>query len=142
MLPHTVTVYLTEEDPVTFEQTNHITVLRGVLLDASKASNVSKSGLEGADAVNLYIPYTVRATDGVSLLDKSYAGPRAYERANDKSTLWTLDTVNNCFFVRGEVVEPDRDFQYINANYDDVYRVTKVDVKDFGNLRHIQVGGA
>ena len=60
MFPHAVTVYNTyvETDPSTFEETtvNHITVLRGVLLDASKGSNVTKSGLEGADAVNLYIP--------------------------------------------------------------------------------------
>ena len=59
MFPHTVTVYNTETEELSendFEPTlvNHITVLRGVLLDASKGSNVTKSGLEGADAVNLY----------------------------------------------------------------------------------------
>ena len=57
MFPHVVTVYNTyvETDHSTFEETtvNHITVLRGVLLDASKGSNVTKSGLESADAVNL-----------------------------------------------------------------------------------------
>lgn len=50
MFPHVVTVYNTyvETDPSTLEETtaNHITVLRGVLLDASKGSNVTKSGLE------------------------------------------------------------------------------------------------
>ena len=52
MFPHVVTVYNTyvETDHSTFEETtvNHITVLRGVLLDASKGSNVTKSGLESA----------------------------------------------------------------------------------------------
>ena len=47
MFPHTVTLYnvSNEELPPTFEPvlTNYITVLRGVLLDESKASNVSKS---------------------------------------------------------------------------------------------------
>ena len=61
MFPHTVTLYNpeTKELPANdFKPTlvHHITVLRGVLLDASKGSNVNQSGLEGADAVNLYIP--------------------------------------------------------------------------------------
>lgn len=139
--PHTVTVYSTVEDPVTFEETRYITVLRGVFMDASKASNVRASGLEGADSVNLFIPFSVRATDGVSLLDKTYVDPKEFEKAADKSGLWTLRIGD--FFVKGEVVE-DKDFQYINLNYDDVYRITKVDKKDFGSARmqHFQVGGA
>ena len=55
MFPHTVTVYNVgrDVDLSTMEETliNHITVLRGVLLDASKGTNVTKSGLEGADAL-------------------------------------------------------------------------------------------
>lgn len=139
--PHTVTVYSPVEDPVTFEVTQHITVLRCVLMDASKASNVRTSGLEGADSVNLFIPFCVKAADGVSLLDKTYVDPKEFESAADKSGLWTLRIGD--FFVKGEVVE-DKDFQYINANYDDVYRITKVDKKDFGSesMRHFEVGGA
>ena len=50
MFPHTVTLYNTETTELPendFKPTlvNHITVLRGVLLDASKGSNVNKSGL-------------------------------------------------------------------------------------------------
>lgn len=132
--PHTVTVYSPVEDPVTFEVTQHITVLRGVFLDASKASNVRTSGLEGADSVNLFIPFNVDT-------DKTYADPKAFESAADKSGLWTLRIGD--FFVKGEVVE-DKDFQYINLNYDDVYRITKVDKKDFGSelMRHFEAGGA
>lgn len=139
--PHTVTVYSPVEDPVTFEVSNYITVLRGVLMDASKASNVRASGLEGADSVNLFIPFSVRATDGVSLMDKTYVDSKEFASAADKSNLWTLRIGD--FFVKGEVVE-DKDFQYINANYDDVYRITKVDKKDFGSesMRHYEVGGA
>ena len=71
MFPHVVTVYNTETTELpenNFEPSlvNHITVLRGVLLDASKGSNVAKSGLEGADAVILYIPVSVEAVDGVT----------------------------------------------------------------------------
>ena len=133
--PHTVTVYSVIEDPVTFEEIRHITVLRGVFMDASKAANVRTSGLEGADSVNLFVPFSVDASG------KTYAEPKEYERAEDKSGLWTLRIGD--FFVKGEVAE-DRDFQYLNANYDDVYRITKVDRKDFGSesLRHFEVGGA
>lgn len=132
--PHTVTVYSPVEDPVTFEVTNHITVLRGVFMDAAKAANVRTSGLEGADSVNLFIPFGVDA-------EKTYVDPKEFEKAADKSNLWTLRVGD--FFVKGEVVE-DKDFQYINANYDDVYRITKVDKKDFGSksMQHWEVGGA
>lgn len=147
MFPHTVTVYnyISSEDPSAgFEPTliNYITVLRGVLLDASKGSNVSKSGLEGADAVNLYIPVGVDAVDGVTGASKQYIGPVEFWRAEDKSALWTLSVGRNCFFVKGEAVHPDWTVQTIEAAYDDVYDVTKVDFKDFGgDMSHFQVGG-
>ena len=137
MFPHVVTVYNTETTELPendFKPTliNHITVLHGVLLDASKGSNVSKSGLEGADAVTLYIPVRVRAFDGVTGMEKRYIGPIEFWRADDKSTLWTLSVSRNCFFVKGKAVHPDWTVQTIEAAYDDVYDVTKVDFKDFG----------
>ena len=50
MFPHVVTIYsvYTETDLSTFEDVtvNHITVLNGVLFDASKGRNVTRSGLE------------------------------------------------------------------------------------------------
>lgn len=139
--PHTVTVYSTIEDPVTFEETRYITVLHGVFMDAAKAANVRTSGLEGADSVNLFVPFSVRAADGVSLQEKRYVDPKEFESTSDKSGVWTFRIGD--FFVKGEVVE-DKDFQYINLNYDDVYRITKVDKKDFGSepMRHWEVGGA
>ena len=122
---------------------NYIAVLRGVLLDESKASNVSKSGLEGADAVNLYIPADVEAVDGVTGEKKSYAGPIEFWRAEDKTGLWTLSVGRNCFFVKGEAVHPDWTVQTIEAAYDSVYDVTKVDFKDYGGeMSHWEVGGA
>ena len=60
--PHTVTIYnvTQEQDPETFKDTQkiHITVISGVMLQASKAANVRASGHEGADAVNMYITYS------------------------------------------------------------------------------------
>ena len=146
--PHTVTVYnvLHETDPATFEDTDsvNITILRGVFLDASKATNVRQSGLVSADAVNLYIPFGVNATDGTSGTAKSYAKPQAYWSAQDRRSLWTLSFEGNggeTFFIKGEVVLQD-----LNAAraHDDCYVVTKVDEKDYGSpdMQHWEVGGA
>lgn len=151
MFPHTVTVYNITQgtDSATFEDTEkaYITVLRGVLLEASKAVNVRESGLEGADAVNLYIPFAVEAVDGVTGKRKTYAGPIHFWAADDKDSLWTLSTTGNggvTLFVKGEVVIPDATQQRLEAAYDDVYAVTKVDAKDYGSadMQHWEVGGA
>lgn len=150
MFPHTVTVYNVEQttDPATLDDVtvNHITVLRGVLLDASKAANVRDSGLEGADAADLYIPLDVESIDGSEIeIDKpkrkQYIGPVDFWRLEDKSGFWTLTDSGNTFFVKGEVVEPHMDQMGIEMAFDDVYRVTKVDMKDFGGLAHFEVGG-
>lgn len=147
--PHTVTIYnVTQEQDQDFNDTQkrYITVIRGVMLQASKAANVRASGLEGADAVNLYIPFSSPAVDGVTGAEKRYVGPQEFWRATDKSKIWTLSTDGNggtTFFVKGEVVEPDKTEEQIEMFYDDVYKVTKVDMKDFGShsMRHWQVGG-
>lgn len=145
--PHTVTIYnpVKETDKETFQETQklYVTVLRGVMLQASKAVNVRESGLEGADAVNLYIPFSVEAVDGTTGLPKKYAGPQAFNAAADKSGLWTLSVNGNggiTFFVKGEFVT---DNETLALSQDGCYTVTKVDEKDFGSvdMRHWEVGG-
>ena len=135
MYPHTVTLYTAEVErgaDYTETVTNHITILRGVLMAASKADNVRATGLESADAVRLYIPFDVEAVDGVTGKPKTYTGPVDFWRANDKGGLWTLTTGGDTFFIKGEAVETDKDFGYISMRYDDVYVVTKSDMYDFG----------
>lgn len=141
MFPHTVTVYNTSENSATFEVENHITVLSGVFYDSSKAVNVRESGLASADSVNLIIPFGAEATDGVTGEKKTYLPPKEYETAVDKSKYWTIKT-DDCFFVKGKVVRPGLSFQQINSSFDYVHKVTTVDMKDFGNLKHWEVGGA
>lgn len=149
MFPHTVTIYniTSEIDQTTLTEklTNYITVVSGVLLDASKAANVRTSGLEGADAVNLYIPFSATAVDGITGQKKEYMDPMDFWRAEDKSKYWTL-SINghggNTIFVKGKVIEPDLTVEKISLAYDDVYSVTKIDKKDFGGLQHWEVGGA
>ena len=144
-----MTIYnVMQESDESFNDTqkSYIAVIRGVLLEASKAVNVRESGLEGADAVNLYIPFSAPAVDGVTGAEKRYVGPQEFWRTPDKTGLWTLSTDGNggtTFFIKGEAVEPEKTEQTIETLYDDVYKVTKVDVKDFGSasMRHFEVGG-
>lgn len=152
MFPHTVTMYNVEigTDSATFKDkiVNQITILRGVFLDASKAVNVRESGLVGADAVTLYIPFGVEAVDGETGEPKQHVGPIEYWRSSDKTRLWTMSIggtkthgVNgSCFFVKGEAVHPDLAVDAIEMMYDDVYDITSIDKKDFGQLAHWEVG--
>lgn len=145
--PHTITVYnvVRETDPATLneETTLYVTILRGVMLQASKAVNVRESGLEGADAVNLYIPFSVKAMDGTTGKAKTYAPPQVFFAAKDRSELWTLSVTGNggvTFFVKGEFVT---DKENVALAQDGCYNVTKVDEKDFGrkDMQHWEVGG-
>lgn len=148
MFPHTVTLYnadIVELPETGFEPTlvNHITILRGVLLDAVKAQNVNESGLVNADSVSLYIPVDVEAVDGITGEPKQYKGPIEFWRMEDKTGYWTLSTGQNTFFAKGEAVHPDWSSQKIDATYDDVYDVNTVDFKDFGGeMSHFEVGGS
>lgn len=145
--PHTITVYnaVQETDPATFEETTklYVTILRGVMLQASKAANVRESGLEGADAVNLYIPFSVEAVDGTTGKAKTYAPPQAFLAAADKSGIWTLSVNGNggiTFFVKGEFVT---DNETVALAHDDCYNLTKVDMMDYGSpdMQHWECGG-
>ena len=151
MFPHTVTLYNvsveTDKESFTSRTVSHITILRGVLLDACKAVNVRESGLVGADSAMLYIPHGVKAADGITGKPKKYVPPVEFWRMEDKSAAWTLsvssknpDVDGNTFFVKGIAVEPERDTQFIEMLYDHVYDITSVDDKDFGGLAHFEIG--
>ncbi|MCI9392553.1 MAG: hypothetical protein HFF65_09185 [Oscillospiraceae bacterium] len=143
MFPHMVTLYQTEtfiDDKLNETTVNHITVLDGVLLIASKAANVRATGLEGADAVNLYIPFDVKAVDGVTGENKKYVDPvEEWKTEKDKSGIWTISI--GTVFVKDRVVLPDATRTVLELGYDDVYQVTKVDKLDFGGIPHFEVGG-
>lgn len=147
--PHTVTIYnvIQETDTATFEETErvYVTILRGVFLDASKARNVNQSGLVSADAVDLFIPFSVEAVDGTTENPKTFAGPQEFWAMShaQRAGKWTLSVEGNggeTFFVKGEVIEPVA----VARAHDESYTVTKVDTKDFGrsSMQHWQVGGA
>lgn len=144
MFPHTVTVFNSYEDD-DLKMHNSITILRGVLLDVSKGTNVAKTGLADADAATLYIPFSV---DAVSTTGdkKTYVEPKAFYAAENQQGLWTLDSggqsnSTSTYFVKGEVSEM-MSLKELRQAYDFVYDVSTVDVRDFGGaMRHWQVGG-
>lgn len=146
--PHTVTIYnvTVEVDPETLreETTNHITILNGVFLDESKGANVRTSGLENADAATLYIPFYVRAVDGLNGSTKRFVQWDEFIKAEDKSALWTLDVGRNTYFAKGVVVDHDATVSKLEMTTDGVYMVSKVDAKDYGSpsMQHWEVGGA
>lgn len=129
--PHTVTVF----------NSDSATILRGVFLDISKAANVRESGMDNADAATLYIPFSTKAVDALTGAVKTFVTPKAYRAAADKSGMWTLDETGT-FFAKGEIRETGK-YQEINKKYDDVFRLTSVDTRDFGSiaLQHWQCGG-
>ena len=137
--PHTVTIINCIEGP-DYAMQYLPTVLHGVMLQASKRTNVNKSGLADADSVTLFIPFTVDAGG------KQFVRPKEYAALPEKSGYWTLkpggeSSANDCFFVNGEV----EGMSYADAldRYDNVYRVTSVDIRDFGSatMQHWMVGG-
>lgn len=143
MFPHTVTLYQAEttlDDKYNETVVNHITILEGVLLIESKAANVRATGLEGADAANLHIPFGVKATDGVTGKEKTYVDPvEGWKADADKSDIWTISV--GTVFVKGREVHPDADRHQLELGYDGVYEATKVDKLDFGGFPHWEIGG-
>lgn len=140
--PHTVTVYRGGG------KDRSITILEGVFLDMCRGTNLMKSGLVDADAAVLFIPDGCKATDALTGQEQRYCPPKEYGRLEDKAGFWTVGTGGrqsgvDCFFVKGVVVEPEAGFAEINDRFDGVFRVSSVDVRDFGSMgmHHLQVGG-
>lgn len=146
--PHTVTIYNFIAADTDGEQETNITILRGVFLDISEGSNMMKSGLNSADAAMLYIPMDMKAVNAVTGQTQRYIPPKEYDRLEDKSGFWTIgrrdrQSGSDCFFVKDEVVDMTADYNGINDRYDYVYRVSTVDIRNFGSpeMWHLQIGG-
>ena len=120
--PHSMTWY--EGRLVGNAQTYTRHEINEVMWQASKATNVIKSGNLGADRVNIWVP---------SLL-------------SDGSERDTLSIKAGDYLVKGIVSDQITTAFPITAlikKYDAV-KVTSVDLKDYGapNMKHIQIGGA
>ena len=144
--PHSVTIYNAHENQKSGKTEYNVTILDGVFLDVSKGTNVAKTGSDNADAARLFIPFSVEAKNGLTGAVQTYVRPKVYENAEDKSGLWTLRTSGStspsaCFFAIGKIVK-QAGYQEINRICDDVFRISSVDVRDFGSpeMHHWMVG--
>lgn len=70
----TVTLFIRAFDPETEKEKYYPTLLEGVDLVETKGANVSKSGIDSADAVKLYIDFV-----DVNKTFKPYLPPKAWD---------------------------------------------------------------
>lgn len=133
----TVTLFNRSFNPETEEEKYYPTLLEGVDLVETKGANVSKSGMDSADAVKLYIDFANMA--------KQYLSPKAWDALpeEEKQDYITFHPTED-FFVKGDRsdVELPEEYAYewMYENFDDVYKVTTVD-KYEDILPHFEVGG-
>lgn len=108
------------------------TTLTGIFWDGVRGSNFRKTGLENADSVFVLIPHKARA-------NRQYESPKGFLNAEDKTEFWTLqpgDTI-----IRGDI-----DYEVVKSSkeleqFDESYKITKIDNKHFGgNMAHWEVG--
>ncbi len=132
-----VTLFNYWMDPDTEEEKYYRTLLDGVDLVETKGANVSKSGMDSADAVKLYIDLTT--------LKKPYIEPKAWAALaeEEKQKYFTFVPAED-FFVKGDctgaTLPENGAFQWMQDNYDDCYKVTTID-KYEDILPHFEVGG-
>lgn len=133
----TVTLFNRSFNAETEEETYYPTLLDGVDLVETKGANVSKSGMDSADAVKLYIDFANMA--------KQYLSPKAWDALPDeeKQDYITFHPTED-FFVKGDRSDVELPEEYVYEwmyeNFDDVYKVTTVD-KYEDILPHFEVGG-
>ena len=133
----TVTLFNRSYNAETEEEKYCPTLLEGVDLVETKGANVSKSGMDSADAVKLYIDFTNLA--------KPYLSPKAWDvlPEEEKRNYITFHSTED-FFVKGDLTDvelPEESvYEWMHENFDDVYKVTTVD-KYEDILPHFEVGG-
>lgn len=128
-----LTIFNKVVDPVTRNETLSKAYVYGVMFVESHGANIIASGLESADSVKIYIPFT------------------SLESASKKAVSQKLFTnpESEFTFERGAVVMKGiytglvTDIRELEKNNSRVYTLTTVDVHDYGSrkLWHIEVGG-
>ena len=133
----TVTLFNRSFNAETEEETYYPTLLEGVDLVETKGANVSKSGMDSADAVKLYVDF--------GNIAKPYLPPKEWENMPDKCKQHFL-TFNPAqdFFIKGDHTDleiPESDaYGWAHENLDSVYKLTTVDrYEDI--MPHFEVGG-
>lgn len=133
----TVTLFNRSFNAETEEETYYPTLLEGVDLVETKGANVSKSGMDSADAAKLFVC--------IGDVNKTYMEPKAWDALteDEKKNYITFHSTED-FFVKGDqaaVDLPETDaYEWMRNNFDDVYKVTNID-KYEDILPHFEIGG-
>ena len=136
--PHTVSLINL------YDETPHLTLLRGVMLQALNGQSVQRRGDQEETIATLYVPISVQAVN--SLGEKvSFLPPLEYARCSDPENHWTLqpegESAGRCsFFVKGELPEACT-LAEARENYDFVYVVAGWQLHDYGSraMQHWEV---
>lgn len=110
----------------------HKTVLTGVFWDSVRGSNFRKTGLENADSVIIMISKNV-------VTYKQYKAPKEWQSLTNKANYWTLQPGDTIIKDRigYEVIKSSRELE----QFDECYKITKVDYKNFNSsMDHWEVG--
>lgn len=133
----TVTIFNRSSNADTEKETYYPTLLEGVDLVETKGENVSKSGMDSADAAKLFVD--------AGKMVKPYLPPKEWkELPEDEKAEYFTFTPAEDFFVRGNctgaTLPESGAYQWMQDNYDDCYKVTTID-KYEDVLPHFEIGG-
>ena len=133
----TVTLFNRSCNAETEKETYYPTLLEGVDLVETKGANVSKSGMDSADAAKLFVD--------VGKMVKPYLPPKEWKELpeEEKPNYITFTPVED-FFIKGDHTDlelPEESaLEWVQDNFDDCYKVTTID-KYEDILPHFEVGG-
>lgn len=133
----TVTLFNRFYDSDTDEQKYYPTLLENVNLVETKGANVTKSGMDSADAAKLFID--------LGGLTKKYMEPKAWDALpeTEKPNYITFHPTDD-FFIKGDQTSLElpgsRVYEWAHDSMDSVYKVTTVD-KYEDIMPHFEVGG-
>lgn len=136
----TVTLFNCFYDPDTDETKYYLTLLENVNLMETKGANVTKSGMDSADAAKLFVDFA-----NLGKMGKSYMDPKAWDALPEaeKPNYITFHPTED-FFIRGDQTRLELPescaYEWVHDNMDAVYKVTTVD-KYEDIMPHFEVGG-
>ena len=133
----TVTLFNRFYDPDTDEEKYYPTLLENVNLVETKGANVTKSGLDSADAAKLFID--------LGELSKKYMDLKAWDALpeTEKANHITFHPTDD-FFIKGDQTSLELPkscvYEWAHDSMGSVYKVTTVD-KYEDIMPHFEVGG-
>lgn len=136
----TVTIFNRVFDPDTEVERYYPTLLGGVDLVETQGANISKSGMESADAAKLYIDATVLYDGEITYIPPDQWKALPEEERQQHFTV----TPTEDFFLFGDYIgvelPEEGAYQWMRDTYSGVYKVTTVD-KYEDILPHYEIGG-